>query len=272
MLKKIEFIIEEKSTIKEFICNRISRNFYGYLKEHEVSYIVNGFYKKAHQEVFSGDQLVISYDEEKNQKGVYSDLPIDIVYEDEYFIVVDKEAHLQSIPSKNNPNDSVFNRLLYYFKDTNHTVHLINRLDKETKGLVFVAKSNFAAAIIKDIKKTYFAKTLKLLPENNGTINLPIARCKDGIKRCIDFETGKAAITEYKLIHDDSIYTYEVNLLTGRTHQIRLHFSYLNSPLINDSLYGGDAYGDQSLGLVCKMISFIHPLTKKKIILKSKYE
>ena len=156
---KIEYIIDQDTTIKEFIYNNISRNFYGYLKEHDVIYLVNGIYKKSYDEVYPNDKLEISYQEEKNQDGILSSLKIDIIYEDDLFIVVDKEAHLQSIPSKGNPNDSVFNRLLYYFKDTNNTVHLINRLDKETKGLVFVAKSNYAAAIIKEVKKEYYAKT-----------------------------------------------------------------------------------------------------------------
>lgn len=269
---KLEYIVNENTTIKEFIYKNISRNFYGYLKEHNVVYLVDNEAKKAYQEVLANQRLEIIYDEEKDQEGILSLLAIDIVYEDEYFIVIDKPANLQSIPSRNNPFDSVFNRLLYYFKETKHTVHLINRLDKETKGLVFVAKSNYAAAIIKDIKKVYFAKTLYPLPSNYGTINLPIGRALNGIKRCIDFENGKEAITEYSLVNKTDLYTYQVNLLTGRTHQIRLHFSYLNSPLINDTLYGKDSYGDLSLGLTCRIITFVHPLTKEKITLKSKYE
>lgn len=272
MLKKLEFIVNENTTIKEFIYKNISRNFYGYLKEHEVIFNINGHYSKAHENLHYKDQLSIIYNEEKTQEGVLSSEIIDIVYEDEYYIVVDKPAHLQSIPSANNPKDSVFNRLLYYFKDSNDTVHLINRLDKETKGLVFIAKSNYATAIIKEVNKVYFAKTTKPLEINIGIIDLPIAKSTEGIKRIIDFENGKKAITQYKLISSDNLYTYEVNLLTGRTHQIRLHFSYLNSPLINDTLYGGEIYGDKTLGLVCKIISFTHPITKEKIILKSKYE
>ena len=105
---KLEYKITCASTIKEFICQNISRNFYGYLKEHNVEYIVDNVVKKSYDNLNIGDILAITYDEEKNINAPLSDKEIDIVYEDDLYIVIDKPSSLQSIPSRGNPFDSVF--------------------------------------------------------------------------------------------------------------------------------------------------------------------
>ena len=268
---KLEFVITKNTTIKEFIYTNISRNFYGYLKERNAVFYIDGNMKKAYEEVFANQTLLIEYEEINEQVGSYSELPLDIIYEDNEYIVVDKKMGLQSIPSKANPYDSVFNRLLYYFKDTNNTVNIVNRLDKDTSGLMLIAKSNYARIILDDFNKVYYATTDKPLNTNKGTIDLAIARSDEGIKRNVDLVNGQKAITNYELIESkDDLYTYKIILETGRTHQIRVHFSYLNSPLINDNLYGGSKIDDKVMGLVCKSISFTNKITKVKIELESK--
>lgn len=261
---KIEYKINENTTIKEFICKNISRNFYGYLKEHNARFCVNGITKKNYDEICINDTLLIEYEETKEiNNNYYSDKPLDIRYEDEYFIVLYKEAHLQTIPSQANPYDSIYNRLLYYFKDTDYKVCIVNRLDKETQGLILVCKSNFSRAILKEFNKVYYATTDNKLLLNNGIIDLPIKRI-DGIKRGVSYD-GQNAITYYELIGEkNDLFTYKIILKTGRTHQIRVHFSHLNSPLLNDTLYGGKIT-DGILGLVCGEVEFFHPVKKEKV-------
>ena len=271
-MMKLEFVIKEKSTIKEFIYKNISRNFYGYLKERNARFIVDGICKKAYDEIDINQALIIEYIEENIQKGNYSMLPLDIVYEDDNYIVIDKDSNLQSIPSKKNPNDSVFNRLLYYFKDKDNTVNIVNRLAKDTQGLMLIAKNNYSRIILDDFMKVYYAITLHKLPSEIGKIDLPIARSSEGIKREVNLITGQSSVTNYELIDSkDGLYTYKIILETGRTHQIRVHFSHLNSPLINDELYGGDKVIEKKMGLVCKRISFTNKIINKKITLESKY-
>ena len=135
---------------------------------------------------------------------------------------------------------------------------------------MLIAKNNYARAILKKYDKCYVATTNILLPNVEGVIDLPIKKCDEGIKREIHPD-GQKAITYYKLISsDNNLFTYEIDLKTGRTHQIRLHFSHLGSPLINDTLYGGLLTSDE-LGLVCKKLCFYHPIKQINLEFESKY-
>ena len=137
---------------------------------------------------------------------------------------------------------------------------------------MLIAKSNYARAILKDYDKVYIATTDKELPSEEGIIDLPIKKVDGSIKRVIDDE-GQKAITCYKLLSKcNGLNTYHIDLKTGRTHQIRIHFAYNNSPLINDTLYGGTITESNSLGLVCKYLTFTNPITNKKMKFESKYE
>lgn len=267
---KLTYKINEELTIKEFIYKNISRNFYGHIKNINARFYVNSIIAKAYQKLKIGDILEINYNEVKEEKGILSFKNLTILYEDENFIIVDKERHLQSIPSRKEANDSIYNRLLAYFKSTNDTIHLVNRLDKETRGLILVCKNRLARAMLTDFDKVYLAKTKNKLPLDEGEINLPIARSAEGIKRVIDYDKGQNAFTLYKLIDEDcGIYTYKINLKTGRTHQIRVHFSAMGSPLVGDTLYNHD-FDTKELGLICSEITFLNPFTNKRVNIKIK--
>lgn len=272
---QVKYLIDEKTTIKDFIIKKISRNFYGYLKEMNAVFTVDGVEKKSYEEVFLNNELTISYFGEDKQVGLYSYNPLDIIYEDACFIVVDKEPHLLSIPSKREPNDSVYNRLLYYFKDTSNTVHLANRLDKEAKGLILVCKNKLARAALRDFEKVYIVKTDRSLALEKGTISDPIARSDDplSIKRVVNQNEGDVAITHYELMSaDDGIYTYKICLETGRTHQIRVHFAYYGCPLLGDQLYGGRESSDGTLQLLCASITYRDPFSKELKTFHSRFK
>lgn len=262
-LREFKLIAKQKGLIKEIIKKQLSRKFYKYLKNHDGKYYVDNIEYKNYQEINENANLLIQYEAEEDKAGhVEVNKPLEIIYEDEEFIVVNKPSHLLSIPTYKE-NDAVFNRLLAYFHDTNYFPHIMTRLDEDTNGLVLVAKDRLSCCLTSDITKKYIAITNNKLKDDRGLIELNIKRSDDSIKRMVASD-GKVAKTLYQFIKEkDGLYYYDVTLLTGRTHQIRVHFSHLASPLIGDKLYGNDDNVD--LGLQCYYLKFINPITKKEI-------
>ncbi len=259
----LNFTIKEDVFSKDFIIKNYSRKFYGYLKSTKARFFVNNKEVEISYHLKINDQYKIIYTNKvKNTIGCNKD--INILFEDEYFIILDKQPNLLTIPSKNNHIDSLYNRLVFHRNDC--SLNIITRLDKLTSGCVVVTKKPYLVEQIKNIiTKQYIAKTIKPLPNTEGLIDLPIKKSED-IKRIIH-EDGKSSQTKYKLLKDN---IYEILLLTGRTHQIRVHFSHFGSYIIGDSLYGVDT--NEDLKLICKKVSFIHPITKHLIEVESNYE
>ncbi|WEV45445.1 RluA family pseudouridine synthase [Streptococcaceae bacterium ESL0687] len=206
--------------------------------------------------------------------------PLDIVFEDEHFIVINKPAGYASVTSSVHPRGTISNFIQDYLIRQNYEnkkVHLVTRLDRNTSGLMLFAKHGFAHSLMdkmlqeKTIEKRYFAlveKSEKLSLE--GEIEAPIAR-EDGsiIKRCVA-EEGKYARTSYRLVKSSAdISLLDIKLHTGRTHQIRVHFSYLAAPLLGDDLYGGSLDKIKRQALHCHKLKFVHPLTQELITLDS---
>ena len=194
------------------------------------------------------------------------DIPLKIVYEDEYYLVIDKQANIPCIPTKRYPHHTLANGLIKYFNDHHilATVHLVNRLDKETQGLMLIAKDSRSHYLlsqdIKQVKRVYHCLVEGTL-KGEGIIDSPIAKAHDSIKRIIS-KDGKEARTYYRVLKNIEDKTLvECILDTGRTHQIRVHLSSIGYPLAGDQLYG--AKENTLFYLDSVELSFVHPYTKE---------
>lgn len=249
------------------------------LKKTPEGILLNGVWAYVNQKISSGDILTIKLSEtESSEKIVPEKLDMDIVYEDEDILVVNKPANMPVHPSQNHYTGTLANGIAYYFaaQGKPFIFRCVNRLDRDTTGLTILCKHQLASGILSNmvserlIKRTYLAICTDdgSLPEN-GTINAPIAR-KEGstIERIVDYEKGEDATTHFKkLLHlpDKQISLIQLRLETGRTHQIRVHMSSIGHPLIGDDLYGGDCTLINRQALHSYSLHFIHPVTLEEM-------
>lgn len=193
---------------------------------------------------------------------------LDIVYEDEYFLIVNKPPFMPVHPVKQHQSDTLANIVSFYCNNRreSYTFRAINRLDKDTSGLVIIAKDMFCANAMKGItQKTYYALCHGHL-EGSGTVSAPIGLLEDSKMVRHILKDGPKAVTHYKSIYADDDYSLlELQLETGRTHQIRCHMSYLGHPLLGDDLYGGSLEHITRQALHCGMVKFVHPVTNNMI-------
>lgn len=266
---KIKYVINENIDIKSFLLN----NHYSLEVIHNLFHNkdlikINNQNIKFPFLLKQNDILEVTLpDERSNQKMEEANL--DIIYEDDYILIVNKPKNLATIATSAHYNHNLGSQVLYYFSQNNinSKVHFINRLDKETQGLVLIAKHqyihNLFSKNVKIIKK-YRCIVSNIPKEKYSIIDLPIGK-KDGeIKRFIDFENGKKSITEYHLVEvKDNHALLDITLHTGRTHQIRLHLASIGCALVGDSLYNNNKDGD--FFLQSYYLEFIHPITKKII-------
>lgn len=237
----------------------------------------NGVWAYVNERLSAGDVLSLHLVENFSETSIEAlYVPLDIVYEDEDLLVINKPANMPIHPSMNHHEGTMANGLLYYFtqKKENFTFRCINRLDRDTSGLTIVAKHLLSGGILsrqvsnREIKRTYRAICQGKIADT-GTIDAPIARTHDStIERCVDFERGEHAITHYKRIAYDSqkdLSLVELHLETGRTHQIRVHLKHLGHPIIGDFLYNPDFTYCNRQALHSYSLTFVHPLTKKEM-------
>ena len=226
-----------------------------------------------------GDTLTLHIREARSSEKIPPvELPLDIVYEDEDLMVINKPAGMPVHPSMNNYYNSMANALAYYFDQQNRpfVFRCINRLDRDTSGLTIVAKHYVSAGMLSamiankaasGITREYLAIVKGSVQPPEGTITAPLGR-KEGsiIERTIDFEKGESAITHYKVLDEKNGHSLVSLILeNGRTHQIRIHMKHLGYPLIGDYLYNPDMERIQRQALHAWKLSFVHPITGEKM-------
>ncbi len=245
------------------------------LKKTENGIRLNGIWTYVSQTLREGDLLEVTIrDEEESQNIVPREYPLDIVYEDQDFLVINKPADMPVHPSINNFENTLANALAFYYqkKGEKFVFRCINRLDRDTTGLLIVAKHPLSGAIFSEMVKNraihreYLAIATGCVPEE-GTIVAPIARKEESvIERCVDPLHGERAVTHYKRIaYKDGYSLVSLKLETGRTHQIRVHMKYIGHPLTGDFLYNPDYSICDHQALHSYRLIFSHPITGEKM-------
>lgn len=258
--------------VKEFLRRKclVSASLLTGLKLVENGITRNGSHVRAIDYVKVGDSIAIAFPEDKNEIEPIN-IPLNIIFEDEHIIIFNKAPFMAVHPVHGHIDDTLANAAAFYAKEKGEhwTFRAVNRLDRNTSGAVLVAKNAYCASILsKTVKKKYIAVCEGILG-NAGTINAPIGIKKGhSIQREVA-DGGVTAITHYKPIFSKNNCTLvEFDLETGRTHQIRVHMSYMGYPLAGDDMYGGSLERISRQALHCGELTFVHPVTQKKLDIK----
>lgn len=237
--------------------------------------LVNDKVIKSSYKVSNGDVILIT-DKEEDMSVKPEKMDIDIVYEDDDVMVINKKSGVVVHPAPGNYSGTLVNGLMYLSKDLSHVngefrPGIVHRIDKDTSGLLIVAKNDKAHRILaeelkeKKIKRKYIALVSGVINHDLGEIDAPIGRDpSDRKKMCVTSTNSKDAITHFRVLERyKNASLIECELETGRTHQIRVHMKYINHPVINDPVYGKNNHGEFGQLLHAKEITFTHPTTKE---------
>ncbi len=250
----------------------LSRQVLTHIKN-EGDLLINGEHVTVRALVKEGDQVTVVFPKEKRSEGLHPrNIPFQIVYEDDHFLVINKQANLPTIPSIYHPERSLANAVLYYYDkhEIPCTFHAVNRLDRDTSGLLIVAKHRYAHDLLTKqqktgkVKRTYLAIVHGYVNEDQGRIEAPIGRKTDSIIEREVRVDGQEAITKYQVLKRFAEATLlKLSLETGRTHQIRVHMAYLGHPLLGDDLYGGSIAKINRQALHSSELQFFHPFCEQ---------
>ncbi len=276
---------EKNETINSILTNQlqISNKLLNKLIKNK-SIFLNGLICDTRNKALHGDVLIIDLNNKEDNSNIISTkMDLNIIFEDEWMLVVDKPAGIPIHPSTSHYTDSLSNGIKFYFDSINLSkkVRPINRLDLNTSGIVIFAKCEYIQEMfikqmnIKTFKKEYICLVNGFLKQKKDTISLPIARKLGSIiERCIDKQNGQPSITHYEVINEFSVNNLKYSLVkcfleTGRTHQIRVHMKAIGHPLLGDTLYDTNSTLINRQALHSYKIECIHPITKKSLIFVS---
>ncbi len=236
--------------------------------------------------VKAGDVVYIALPEPKTLEVQAEDIPLDIVYEDDDLLVVDKPRGMVVHPAAGNESGTLVNALMFHCKDRLSSINgvirpgIVHRIDKDTSGLLVVAKNDIAHELLSQqladhsITRKYEALVFDNLKQDEGTVEAPIGRDpKNRLRQAVTWQNSKNAVTHWKVLERFGAYTLiEARLETGRTHQIRVHMAYIRHPLVGDQVYGPKKQPFNVCGqlLHAKILGFVHPKTGEYMEFESK--
>lgn len=277
--KRIDFFIAKKdmSYSRTLIQKMIDEN----------QIFVNGKTVKQSYKVQKGDKVEINEIKPKEIDLNPENIPLNVLYEDNDIIVINKPKGLVVHPANGNLEGTLVNAIMSICKDSLSGIGgkirpgIVHRLDKNTSGVIIVAKNDKSHINLSEqlknheIEKTYIALVRGIVKENNATINMPIGRSKSDRKKMAVDPKGKNAITHFKVLerfNKDNCTLLEINIETGRTHQIRVHLSYIGYPIIGDEVYsnGKNKWGINGQCLHAKSLKFKHPISGKELYVEAK--
>ena len=269
--KRIDAYISENTELSRTAVQRL-------IEEDKIT--INGNKEKPSYKVQKGDIIEIEEENAKEIELKAQEIPLEVLYEDNDIIVVNKPKGMVVHPANGNPDGTLVNAIMAICKDSLSGIGgeirpgIVHRLDKNTSGAIIIAKNDKAHINLSEqlknheIKKTYIALVRGVVKENNATINMPIGRSKKDRKKMDVEKNGKEAITHFKVLKRYTDCTLlEINIETGRTHQIRVHLAHIGYPIIGDDVYsnGKNKWGIEGQCLHAKSLDFKHPITGKQM-------
>lgn len=266
-MRTIKFTIPDNysgTKLKSYLKNELkfSTRMINILKNDPIGLLLNDEHVRTIDIIKEGDILTVNMPDEKSSIPPSDCSDLDIVYEDEDIIIINKPPHLAMHPTHNHQGDTLANKIAAYYNERGIVFRAVGRLDKCTSGLVICALNKHAASFLSgNVEKSYIAIAGGCF-KGKGTIDKPIYRPDPGKTLRAVGESGEHAVTHFEsIVTDGKRSVLKVRLETGRTHQIRVHFSYLGAPLAGDDMYGSSDTTIDRAALHCATLDFIHPVT-----------